>query len=193
MNPNLLKGKMVVGTEGYVLGEVNGVDVDFDNWQAPIFHVILSSDATAELNLKKPFLHKVIISLPTQLIKAIGDVITLTQPVRNLKDLPEKEVPINPIKIDGKRVVSAKGYLVGDVEGLEVEPSNWQVTGLRVGLTEHAAAELGFKNPLVGKVVVIVPSDVVSEIGNFITLDKAIEDLKSLVECIKSCQGFVPS
>ena len=193
MNPNLLKGKTVVGTEGYVLGEVSGVDYDFDTWQAPVFHVILSHDATAELNLRKPFFHKVIISLPTRLIQAIGDVITLTQPVRNLKDLPEKEVPINPIKIEGKKVVSAKGYVVGDIEGLEVEPSNWQVTGLRVGLTEHAAEELGFKNPIVGKVVVIVPSEVVSEIGNFVTLDKAIEDLKSLVECIKSCQRVVPS
>jgi sporulation protein YlmC with PRC-barrel domain len=188
LNPDLLKGKKVVGTEGYVLGEVNGLDFDFDNWQAPVFHVILSSDATAELNLKKPFLHKVVISLPTELIKAVGDVITLAQPVRNLKELPEKEVTINPIKINGKKVVSDKGYVVGDVEGLDIEPSNWKVTGLRVGLAEHAAAELGFKNPLVGKVIVIVPTELVSEIGNFITLDKAIEDLKSLVECTKSCQ-----
>lgn len=192
MNPNLLKGKVVVGEEGYVLGEVSGLDVDFDTWQAPVFHVILSREATEELNLKKPFLHRIIMSLPTKLIKGIGDVITLTQPVRNLKDLPEKEVPLNPVKIDGKKVESAKGYVVGNVEGLEVEPSNWQVTGLQVGLTEHAASELGFKSPIVGKVIVIVPSNVVGEIGNFVTLDRAIEDLKSLVECISSCQRITP-
>jgi hypothetical protein len=38
------------------------------------------------------------------------------------------------------------------------------------------------------KVVVIIPSSAVSAIGNFVTLDKAIENLKSLLECIKSCQ-----
>ena len=85
-------------------------------------------------------------------------------------------------------MVSAKGYHVGNVEGLDVDLDNWQVKGLEVGLTDYAARELGFKRPILSKVVVIIPSKAVSEIGNFITLDKAIENLKSLIECIRSCQ-----
>jgi sporulation protein YlmC with PRC-barrel domain len=188
MNPNFLKGKKVVGTEGYILGEVDGLDFDLNIWQATAFYVTLSDEATAELNFKKPILRKVIVCLPTQLIKAVGDVITLTEPIRNLKDIAEKEISVNPAKLDGKKVVSAKGYVVGEVEGLDVELSNWKVTGLQVGLTDDAATELGFKRPFLSKVVVIIPSEVVSAIGNFITLDKAIEDLTSLVECIRSCQ-----
>ena len=69
-----------------------------------------------------------------------------------------------------------------------MEPSNWQVTGLQVGLTDDAATELGFKRLFLSKVVVIIPSTIVSLVGNFITLDEDIENLESLVECIKSCQ-----
>ena len=87
MNPNLLKGKKVVGTEGYILGEVDDLDVDSNIWQAAAFYVSLSEEATAELDFKKPFLRKIVICLPTQLIKAVGDVITLTEPIRNLKDI----------------------------------------------------------------------------------------------------------
>ena len=189
MNPNLLKGKKVVGTEGYILGEVDGLDVDSNTWQAVAFYVSLSEEAIEELDFKKPFLRKIVICLPTWLIKEVGgDVVTLTEPIRNLKDIAEKEICVNYAKLDGKKVVSAKGYVVGEVEGLDVEPGNWQVTGIEVGLTDAAATELGFKRPFLSKVVVIIPSDVVEDVGNFVTLDKAIEDLNSLIECIRSCQ-----
>jgi sporulation protein YlmC with PRC-barrel domain len=188
MNPHLLKGKLIVGTEGYTLGEFHDVGVDLESWRVPSFSVLLSDEATAELNFKKPFMRKIMVCLPTQLIQAIGDVITLTEPVRNLRDIAEKELYVNPVKLEGKKVVSVKGYVVGTVEGLDVDPDNWQVDGLQVGLTDSAATELGFETPFLSKVVVIIPSYVVKEVGNFIILDKAIVDLKALVECIKSCK-----
>jgi sporulation protein YlmC with PRC-barrel domain len=188
MIPNLLKGRKVVGSEGYFLGEVEGFDVDSNIWQAVAFYVSLSEEAMAELGFKKQFLRKIVICLPTRLIKEVGDVVTLNEPIRNLEDIAEKEICVNYAKLDGKKVVSDKGYVVGVVEGLDVEVSSWQVIGLEVGLTDDAAMELGFKRPFLSKVVVIIPSEVVEEVGNFVTLNKAIEDLTSLVECIKSCQ-----
>ena len=188
MNPIMLKGKKVVGTEGDILGEMNDLHVDFDTWQASAFYVVLSDMAVAELDFKKSFLRKIMVCLPTELIEAVGDEVTLTAPIRNLKDIAEKEVHVDTVKIEGKKVISAKGYVVGEVEALDVDFSNWQVTGLQVGLTDQAATELGFKRPVLSKVTVIVPSSAVGEIGNFITLDKTIENLKSLIECIRSCQ-----
>ena len=161
MNPNILKGKTVVGTDGYVLGEFNSLNIDFNSWQANSFNVILSDEAASELNFKKPFLRKIIVGLPTQIIQAVGDVVTLKEPVRNIKDVAEKETHVNPPKIYGKKVVSAKGYDVGEVEGLDVELSDWAVSGLQVGLTDDAATELGFKRPVMSKVVVIVPTNIV--------------------------------
>jgi len=188
MNPILLKGKKVIGTEGYILGEMNDLYVDFSTWQANAFYVVLSDMSAAELDFRKPFLRRIMVCLPTKLIESVGDVITLTEPIRNLKDVAEKEMNVNPVKIEGKKVVSEKGYTVGEVEALDVDTSDWHVTGLQVALNDEAATELGFKRPILSKVAVIIPSSTVEEIGNFVTLDKSIENLESLVECIRSCQ-----
>ena len=188
MDPNLLEGKKVVGTEGYILGEVDGLDIDLNTWQANAFYVSLSDEATAELGLKKQFLRKITVCLPTQIIKAVGDIITLKEPIRSLDDVEKKGILVISPKLKDKKVIGAKGYVIGEVEGFDVDINNWEVTGLQVGLTDDAAIELGFKTPFLSKVVVIIPSKTVSLIGNFVTLDEDIENLESLVECIKSCQ-----
>lgn len=188
MNPTMLDGKKVVGSEGYILGEVDGIDVDLNTWQANAFYVNLSDEATLELSFKKPFLRKITVCLPTQLVKAVGEVVTLNEPIRNLEDVEERGILVSPIELKGKKVIGAKGYVVGEIEGFDIELGSWKVTGLQVGLTNEAAAKLGFKTPFLSKVVVIIPAEIVSEVGNFITLDKRLKNLKSLVECIRSCQ-----
>jgi sporulation protein YlmC with PRC-barrel domain len=188
MNPSLLDGKKVVGTEGYILGEVDGIDIDINTWQASNFFVSLSDEAISELGFKKPFIGKITMCLPTKLVKAVGEVVTLKEPVRNLKSIAEKEISASSTKLKGKKIIGANGYVIGEVEGLAVEPSNWQITGLQVGLTDNAATELGFRRPFLSKVVIIIPSKIVSLVGNFINIDKSIENLESLVECIQSCQ-----
>ena len=188
MNPTLFDGKKVVGSEGYILGEVEGVDIDLNSWQANAFYVSLSDEAAAELGLKKSFMSKITVCLPTKLVKAVGEVITLKEPIRNLEDISESEDFASFTKLKGKKVVGAKGYVVGEVEGLDLDPGNWKVKGLQVGLTDDATTELGFKRPFLSKVVVIIPSKIVSLMGNFINLDESIENLEALTECIKSCQ-----
>jgi len=188
MNPNLIRGKKVVGSEGYILGEMNDIHVDYRNWEATAFSVMLSGEATTELNLKKPFLRKVIVYLPTDLIDAVGDVITLNAPLRSIKDIAEKEIQFEGERVEGKKVINPKGETVGTVEGADVEVDDWKVTGLQVALTEWAADDLGFRQPVTSKVVVVIPGSVVESISNFVTLDKSVKDLKSFIECIRSCQ-----
>jgi len=188
LNPNLLRGKKVVGSEGYILGEMNDLHVDFDEWQATAFYIMLSDEATAELKLKKPFLRKVVVCLPIDLIDAVGDVVTLKAPVRSLKDIMDRETLVNITRVEGKKVIGEAGAAIGTVEGLDIDVDSWQVMGLEVALTGEAALELGFKPPVLSKVLVIVPRLAVGDIENFVVLDKSIHDLKSLVECIRSCQ-----
>jgi len=188
MKPALLEGKKVVGSEGYILGEVDSININSNTWQADTFHVNLSDEATAELGFKKPFLSKITVCLPTHLVKTVGDIITLKEPIRNLEDIAERGILVRSTELKGKRVVSVKGNTIGEIEGFDVELSNWQVTGLEVGLTDDAATELGFKRPFLSKVVIVIPAKIVSQVGNFITLNEDIKNLESLAECIKSCQ-----
>ena len=89
VHANTLIGKQIVSVKGEIMGEVDGIDVDPTNWQATGLYVTLSNDATTELGFKKPFLSRVVINLPTNLIVSVGEVITLKDSVKNLRDIVE--------------------------------------------------------------------------------------------------------
>jgi hypothetical protein len=54
---------------------------------------------------------------------------------------------------------------------------------LDVELTKEVVEELGFKKPLLGSVTVCLPVTTVKEVGNVVTLNKSLLDLKNLKEC----------
>jgi sporulation protein YlmC with PRC-barrel domain len=85
-----LTGKNIVSAKGETLGEVNGVDVDLTNWHVSGLYVSLTNDATIELGFKKPFLSKVVICLPINVISSVGDVITMNEAVKALRDVVER-------------------------------------------------------------------------------------------------------
>lgn len=87
----------------------------------------------------------------------------------------------------GKSVVAEDARLVGAVTGVEVElMPKWEVTHLHVSLTEETTRELGYKKPFLGSVDVILPISIVKAVGDLISLDKKIGDLKDLVEPSKN-------
>jgi len=86
----------------------------------------------------------------------------------------------------GKSVVADDARLVGAVTGVEVElMPKWEVTHLHVSLTEETTRELGYKKPFLGSVDVILPISIVKAVGDLISLDKKIDDLRDLVEPTK--------
>jgi sporulation protein YlmC with PRC-barrel domain len=90
VNVNKIIGKQIVSSKGEILGEVEGVDVDSVTWQSNGLFVGLTKDATVELGLKKPILGHVVINLPTSLIVSVGEVITLKDSVKSLRDMVEQ-------------------------------------------------------------------------------------------------------
>jgi len=84
-----LMGKRVIGANAYMLGEVNGADVDTEKWQVTYLHVSLADEATRELGFKKPFMGSVTVCLPVSLVQAVGDVITLNKTIKEIKGVVE--------------------------------------------------------------------------------------------------------
>jgi sporulation protein YlmC with PRC-barrel domain len=185
MNPTVLNGKKVIGTEGFILGEVEGVDVDAVAWRATTLYVSLSDQAAAGLGIKKYFLSKTTICLPTQVVKSVGDVITLSEPLSNLQQIAARECLINRTRLRGKSVMTATGQIVGEVEALDLRPSSWQVEGLQVSLNKDAATELGFNKSLLSKVAISIPTRIVKAVGNMVILNENIQDLKTLAKCLE--------
>lgn len=86
---NELNNKKVVTADAFVLGEVQGGNVDSKNWQLVHIHVSLNDDASKQLKLKKPFMGSILVCMPVDLVQTVGDVITLKKNLDELKDIKQ--------------------------------------------------------------------------------------------------------
>jgi len=82
----------------------------------------------------------------------------------------------------GKKVIGSNAYMLGEVHGADVDTGNWQITHLHVSLTDEATRELGFKKPFLGAVVVCLPVTLIQAVGDVITLNKTVKELRTFVE-----------
>ena len=79
----------VITADACVLGEVDGANADTNAWQITHLSLALTKETTSELGLKKPFLGSLTVSLPVTVISKVGDVITLSKSLLELKDMKE--------------------------------------------------------------------------------------------------------
>ena len=85
----------------------------------------------------------------------------------------------------GKKVITAKAYILGEVKGAEANIENWQITHLQVKLTDKAANDLGFKKRFRSSMV-CMPVSLISAVGEVITIGKSLQELSrtfDIVEC----------
>jgi sporulation protein YlmC with PRC-barrel domain len=83
-----LNWKQVVTSDGVTIGELQGGDVDKD-WQVTHVHIGLNDAALKEFGLKKPFLGRVLICLPTDFVQSIGNTVILNKRLQDLKNSKE--------------------------------------------------------------------------------------------------------
>lgn len=86
-------------------------------------------------------------------------------------------------KLNGKKVVTTNAFVVGTVEGTELDMNTWQVTHLHIGLTSEATQQLGFRKPFLGGVTVCLPVSHIQAVHHVITLNKSFQELKETEEC----------
>jgi sporulation protein YlmC with PRC-barrel domain len=82
-----------------------------------------------------------------------------------------------------KRAFTSDAVLLGEVESAELDMNTWQITNFYIGLTDEATKTLGFKRPLLGKVVVCLPVSAIKSIKDTVMLNKTTDELLSLKEC----------
>jgi len=85
----------------------------------------------------------------------------------------------------GKKVITARAYILGDVQGAEVDVDNWRITHLQVKLSDKASTDLGFKKRFRSSTV-CMPVTLIKAVGEVVTIDKSLEELsrtRDIVEC----------
>jgi sporulation protein YlmC with PRC-barrel domain len=95
-------------------------------------------------------------------------------------------VEISANEIVGKRVVTPDGRDVGTLDEVRMDPGSWSITGLVVALENRAADELQLKAPVMGKAELEISPRRVHGVGDFVTLNVTLPQLRSLVA---SAQG----
>jgi sporulation protein YlmC with PRC-barrel domain len=86
-------------------------------------------------------------------------------------------------KLNGMKVITDDAYNLGEVAGAHADIGIWSLTHLDVELTKEATEELGFKKPFLGSITVCLPVSAVKTVGDVVTLNASLLDLKSLKEC----------
>ncbi|MGB8780716.1 MAG: PRC-barrel domain-containing protein [Candidatus Bathyarchaeia archaeon] len=89
MRPSELQGKSVVGTGAKILGSVSDIEFDPAEWKVTHLRIELTDEAVKTLGYKKPFMGHVEILLSVGAVKAVADVVTLTNTIAELKDFIE--------------------------------------------------------------------------------------------------------
>jgi sporulation protein YlmC with PRC-barrel domain len=84
--------------------------------------------------------------------------------------------------LTGKQVITSEAQVLGEIEDVEIDSSTWTVTHLHVSLLKNNVKKLNFKKPLFGSVTVCLPINVIKAVGDVISLNKSIEDLKYMPE-----------
>jgi len=90
-------------------------------------------------------------------------------------------------ELNNKKVVTADAFVIGEAQGGNVDPKNWQLIHIHVSLNDDASRQFKLKKPFMGSILVCLPVDLVQTVGDVITLKKNLEELKD----IRQCKEFV--
>jgi sporulation protein YlmC with PRC-barrel domain len=83
-------------------------------------------------------------------------------------------------KINGRRVITADAYELGEVNGTHIDEKTWATTHLDVDLTKDAAEKLGVNKPMFGSITVSLPIEHTEQVADVITLNKSLSELENL-------------
>jgi sporulation protein YlmC with PRC-barrel domain len=86
-------------------------------------------------------------------------------------------------RMNGMKVITADAFTLGEVEGAHVDTGIWQMTHLQVELTKEATRALGFIKPMLGSLSICLPTTAVNKIGDVVTLNQSLLELKNIKEC----------
>ncbi|MDR1993142.1 MAG: PRC-barrel domain-containing protein [Nitrososphaerota archaeon] len=92
-----------------------------------------------------------------------------------------KTVLMNSDELVGKDIIDSSGTVLGQVKGTKVSLKNWRVTHLKIKLSSQASEQLGFKK-LFGSATVCLPVSLVSAVGDVITINSMLSELRQTAE-----------
>jgi len=79
--------------------------------------------------------------------------------------------------LNGKRIVTQDGRVVGEIESLFVDVESWRVTDLSVKVRKDVLEELKLKRPFIGTQIIRIPTDQISGTSDQVVLRPAFSGM----------------
>jgi sporulation protein YlmC with PRC-barrel domain len=90
---------------------------------------------------------------------------------------------IRPEKIYGKKVMTYRGMMMGEVDAIEINEQDWSISEVDVALTKEMEKIFDVKTGLMTKAVVPLPVSMMGAIeGDTIKLKEEIKDPQALLQ-----------
>jgi len=94
----------------------------------------------------------------------------------------EGKIMVSVNALFGKNVVGEEAIIIGESTGAQIDLPRWLITHIQVKLTDEVTRELGYKKPFLGSVEVLLPVGFVKAVGDIISVNKSIKELKNIFE-----------
>jgi sporulation protein YlmC with PRC-barrel domain len=85
LRPEKLEDKNVIDSKARIIGEAAGIEFDVSDWKVTHLCINLSDDAIEALGYKKPFIGRVLVDVPVDIVKEVKDVIVMKQSLAEIK------------------------------------------------------------------------------------------------------------
>ena len=89
---NEMRRRMVLDTNGRVVGRVKAAFVDMDTWLVDTLRVTVARAASADLEMPWAFWRRPVLDVPTGLIHGAGDAIILRVSLAELRESPPASI-----------------------------------------------------------------------------------------------------
>jgi sporulation protein YlmC with PRC-barrel domain len=178
-------GIEVLSSDAKVMGAVEGVGVDTENWRIGALKVVVTKGVEAALGVKKPLFGAARVAFPVEKVETVGDVVKMKDPLSKLgpSAIDPSQLPITAVHLVGKRVVSNNGREIGIAGSLLMEPTaNWKVPFLEVEVAKDAFQEMKLKKGVLKRRQVKLPTSLVGTVGDIIMLNTSLDELARILE-----------
>lgn len=178
-------GLEVISADARVVGIVEGIGIDVDEWTIPALRVALKKGVEEAIGVRKPLFSSAKLHLKTSGVESISDTITLNADLTGVKSLGVEEgmVLMTAADVVGKRVICKKARQIGVADNIVFTPDReWRVPYIEVKLDKDAVDGLNVKKPLLSSPTVRMQTPDVKTIGDMIMLKIDIDELRDYLE-----------
>lgn len=177
-----IMGKEVISSDAIIIGTVDGVGIDTDNWKVPAIRISVRKGNEAALGLKKKAIGVRKIFVATPQVSSVSDTVTLAVKMDQVKEVvvDEKKVFMTAGDMLNKKVVGQDGKLIGFMDNVYFDTTrSWEIGKLGIKLDKTAKQSLDLQKGLAPSSQISILSKDVKSVGDMVMLRLDIDALKT--------------